>query len=108
MSLPRTPVIGYTAGMRAHPHRASPSARLALLAFLAALVVLSFVHTDDGCVVERHCLACSWALSPAAGVQTPVSVTPVLGVVGTVALESAAAPTTHAPLASVSRGPPSA
>ena len=94
--------------MRALSHRASPAARLALLAFLAALVVLSFVHTDDGCVVERHCLACSWALSPAAGVQTPVSVAPLLGVVGTIALESSAVPHTPAKLASVSRGPPSA
>jgi hypothetical protein len=87
---------------------ASPSARLALLAFLAALVVLSFVHTDDGCVVERHCLACSWALSPAAGVQAPVSVAPVLEWVGTVAIEATAGPQAHAPLASVSRGPPAA
>jgi hypothetical protein len=22
-----------------------------------------FVHTDDGCAVEVHCLACRWALS---------------------------------------------
>ena len=95
--------------MRARPHRAgSPSARLALLAFLAALVVLSFVHTDDGCVVERHCLACSWALSPAAGVQSAVSVAPVLAVVGAVALEAAPTPKADAPPATVSRGPPSA
>lgn len=95
--------------MRAYPRRAaSPTARLALLAFLAALLVLSFVHTDDGCVVERHCLACSWALSPADGVQAATSLRPAFGAVGTVVFDATGIPATRAPLASVSRGPPSA
>jgi hypothetical protein len=34
-----------------------------LLLVLAASAIGSFVHTDDGCAVERHCLACRTALA---------------------------------------------
>jgi len=37
-------------------------AALMLLASFGALTLEEgFVHTDDGCAVETHCLACRWA-----------------------------------------------
>jgi hypothetical protein len=49
--------------MRALLRRAAPRvAALALLALAVALLAGTFVHTDDGCVVERHCLACRFTL----------------------------------------------
>jgi hypothetical protein len=38
-----------------------------LFVLLAVLVLSGFVHTDDGCLVERHCPACVFALHPADG-----------------------------------------
>ena len=35
---------------------------MTLLAFGAALAQDAYLHTDDGCVVETHCLACRWHL----------------------------------------------
>jgi hypothetical protein len=47
-----------------------------LAAFSIALAEDAFFHTDDGCAVERHCLACRWhhgtAASPA-GIAAPVA-----------------------------------
>lgn len=47
---------------------------LALLVCAALVIVQeSFVHTDDGCAVEIHCLACRWAYSAdAASVEAPI------------------------------------
>jgi hypothetical protein len=40
---------------------------LATLALCAGLLVESFAqHTDDGCIVETHCLACQLTLSTVA------------------------------------------
>lgn len=36
---------------------------LALATFWIAVVESSWFHTDDGCRIELHCLACQWALS---------------------------------------------
>jgi hypothetical protein len=46
-------------------------AAIGLAVFGTALYVESFVHTDDGCRVEIHCLACRLAVVSAGG--TPVS-----------------------------------
>ena len=35
----------------------------AVLCTAVAVVETSFVHTDDGCAVEVHCLACRWSYS---------------------------------------------
>jgi len=35
---------------------------LTLLAFGTALAQDAYLHTDDGCAVETHCLACRWHL----------------------------------------------
>jgi hypothetical protein len=54
------------------------AAALVLLAFSAALLLTSFVHTDDGCAVERHCSSCLRVL---AGSSLPCAVpapTPVI------------------------------
>ncbi len=84
------------------------AARVALLGFLAALVVLSFTHTDDGCVVERHCLACVWALSPADGIGAIASPVPGPCVPGEVLADRDPAPLPPAARVLASRGPPSA
>ena len=34
--------------------------------FSLALAEDAFVHTDDGCAVERHCLSCRWHQGAAA------------------------------------------
>jgi hypothetical protein len=44
-------------------------AMLALVCVGAAFVQESFVHTDDGCGVEIHCLACRLAAGTAAVVS---------------------------------------
>jgi len=36
---------------------------LALATFWIAVVESAWFHTDDGCRVEIHCLACQWAMS---------------------------------------------
>ena len=54
--------------MSARLRKATPRlAALALLALAVLLVLGTFVHTDDGCAVERHCLACRFALHTAEG-----------------------------------------
>jgi len=35
---------------------------VALAAFGTAFAEATFVHTDDGCPIEVHCLACRWAV----------------------------------------------
>jgi hypothetical protein len=42
-----------------------------LIALLAVVSVGSFVHTDDGCQVEIHCLACRLALGTRGGTALP-------------------------------------
>lgn len=55
-------------------HRRFAWVVLALLVCTAvAALQESFVHTDDGCAVELHCIACRWAFSAAiVFVETPI------------------------------------
>jgi hypothetical protein len=79
-----------------------------LLLALAASTVGSFVHTDDGCVVERHCRACRVALASAGAVPPEV---PQLPASSEAARVSPEAPARHRdlPVATApSRGPPAA
>jgi hypothetical protein len=55
------PVLSF-ASMRRMRWRRTVSVLAAglLAAFAVALAEDAFFHTDDGCVVEQHCLACRW------------------------------------------------
>jgi hypothetical protein len=79
---------------------------LTLLLALATAFAGSFVHTDDGCAVEQHCLACRWAHAtfslPALALIPAVEFEPIGEVVAAVH----AASTTEAPAETPARAPP--
>jgi hypothetical protein len=78
----------------------------ALVCVSAALVEESFIHTDDGCTVEIHCIACRLAAGSTA-VVSPAIVLPVA--VQTTALVVAEADSSlceAAPREAPSRAPP--
>ena len=81
-------------------------ALLALVCVGGALVEESFVHTDDGCAVEIHCIACRLAVGNTA-VVGPVIVLPV-AVRATTPVAAPADSNLHeaAPRQSPSRAPP--
>jgi hypothetical protein len=61
---------------RKSPHLA---ALAVLVAVSVAILSASFVHTDDGCRVEIHCLACRTMIgSSATGVSAPAPAPPLL------------------------------
>jgi hypothetical protein len=66
----------------------------------------SFVHTDDGCAVEIHCVACRLAVSGTAVVAPALDLVPRAVLVS--ALAPAPEPTEHesGPRTSEPRGPP--
>jgi hypothetical protein len=81
-------------------------ALLALIGLSAALYEESFAHTDDGCAVEVHCVACRLLL----GGATVFATVPILAP-ATVAVEAPIAPEplarlTVAPRLFQSRAPP--
>jgi hypothetical protein len=81
-------------------------ALLALMAFGGALYEESFVHTDDGCVVEVHCVACRLLLGGATIFPTvPILVPGVVAVAPPNAPEPVARPTVT-PRLFQSRAPP--
>jgi hypothetical protein len=57
--------------MRSRSRFVLVAALLALLAFTGVVTETVFVHTDDGCEVEQHCIACRVAVGGLA-VQGPV------------------------------------
>ena len=78
-----------------------------LLAVAGALVEESFVHTDDGCAVEVHCLACRLAVGTTAVagalIAAPVQPLEQTGFVAPVTRDLTQSPAAdHA----FSRGPP--
>ena len=86
------------------------AAALSALASLGlALGTDAFVHTDDGCVVETHCVACVWHHG---AVVVPATAAPVFTApataVGSVARLETPAPADAAPRTAPSRGPPPA
>lgn len=92
---------------RARLHRgASRSAVLALLALLAGVVAGDFVHTDDGCVVERHCRICRVALAAAGAATQGGAPTPVLDPVEAVTPPALRLLLASPPDSDSSRGPP--
>jgi hypothetical protein len=77
-----------------------------LLAALAGGYLGDYFHTDDGCVVETHCLACQRQLSSIAVFSAHLAPLPPLAPLG----RAVAPPTLGLLLArahsEVSRGPP--
>jgi hypothetical protein len=79
---------------------------VALVCVGAALVEESFVHTDDGCSVEIHCLACRLAAGSTA-VVSPAIVLPIaLTTAAPVAAPGDFSLREAAPRQSPSRAPP--
>ena len=79
----------------------------ALVCLGLALVQDAFLHTDDGCVIETHCVACLWhhgalVVSTVVPRVAPATV-PVFGPAEPPASEP---PTDGAPRTAPSRGPP--
>jgi hypothetical protein len=81
---------------------------LALLLALAATTALDFVHTDDGCAVERHCRACRVALAFAGATPPSVPIVAVAEPAEPLTSLPAAAPHDVAVSADGSRAPPRA
>lgn len=80
---------------------------LALVASLGlALVEETFLHTDDGCVVETHCLACRFALGSLVVSPARLTVEPRLAPAGDVAPRVVVGLSAPCARASLSRGPP--
>lgn len=90
--------------------------KLSAITFLVAFAALvslggvlfeeSFVHTDDGCAVEVHCLACRLTLGGSAVVAAGLDVAPATTAVALDAPVAPAAPAPVAPRLLRSRAPP--
>jgi hypothetical protein len=81
---------------------------LALLGLAAGTLEESFVHSDDGCVVETHCHACLLQLGTPGVVGVAFSLPRVLAAADRVALCPVPSYESAAPRALASRGPPAA
>ena len=81
-------------------------ALLALLAFLGVFAA-AFVHTDDGCAVEIHCLACRHAVgTTAVSPPAPLPLAAELVDLGAVPQPPGAFAPRFAPRTDATRGPP--
>lgn len=87
--------------------RLKGTALLALLLFLGAFAEAAFFHTDDGCAVEIHCLACRLTLGTTA-VAPPPSISVGTDLIDLGAALQAPVPRVveAAPRAVTTRGPP--
>jgi hypothetical protein len=96
--------------MRARFHLgwAPRATALAVLVLLAALLAGEFVHTDDGCVVERHCRACRVALASAGAAASAAPPVPVLAPGEAVVPAARRSLLAGPPDSDSSRGPPPA
>jgi len=81
-------------------------ALLALIGLGSALAEESFVHTDDGCAVEVHCLACRLSAGGAATFAAVPLVAPTSVAVVTPSPATHPAPRTVSPRLFQSRAPP--
>jgi hypothetical protein len=86
---------------------------LTVLVALAALLSLggvlfeeSFVHTDDGCAVEVHCLACRLTLGGSAVLASSLDVAPATTIVAVETRPAPVAPEPVAPRLLPARAPP--
>ncbi len=88
------------------PRRQLALAVLLLLGMAVATIEESFIHDDDGCVVETHCNACLLQLGGAGVVPATFSLPPVVALLETVVSPATPQHEEASPRASVSRGPP--
>ncbi len=79
-----------------------------LFALLAVLLLAGFVHTDDGCLVELHCQACRFALSPTDGAPVVPAAPLFPAPAETIDPTDEQAPARLAGLSLAARGPPRA
>ena len=83
------------------------AALLALLVFLGAFAGAADFHTDDGCPVELHCLACRLTLGTVAVAPQPlIAVSAQLVDLGAAPPASVTPEMHSAPRAITTRGPP--
>jgi hypothetical protein len=92
--------------LRLSPSKLLPAAVLALLGLTGAMLEASFVHTDDGCVVETHCNACLLQLRTPGLVTVTFSLPRAAVVVDRVVPASPPSWKNAAPKTVSSRGPP--
>jgi hypothetical protein len=78
----------------------------AILCVSAAWAEESFVHTDDGCAVEIHCLACRLAVGTTAVIGAAATVPAVVQTIAPVGAEAGSKPREAAPREAPSRAPP--
>ena len=88
------------------PRKLLAAAVLALLGLTGAMLEASFVHTDDGCVVETHCNACLLRLRTPGVVTVTFSLPRAVGVVDRVVPAPPPSWRDAAPKSVSSRGPP--
>jgi len=88
------------------PKKLLTAAVLALVGLTGAMLEASFVHTDDGCVVETHCNACLLRLRAPGVVTVAFSLPRAVVVVDRVAPAPTPAWQDAAPKRIASRGPP--
>lgn len=88
------------------PQRKLALAVLLLLGMAVATIEESFIHDDDGCVVETHCNACLLQLGGAGVVTATFSLPPVVARAEDVVLLATPSREDAAPRGPVSRGPP--
>lgn len=93
--------------------RASRKSRLLLAAVLAVLASFalavaedSFLHTDDGCAVEIHCVSCRWAYGATSSTIAPLVTAQPLLPADTVFVPATEAPASPARPLAGSRAPP--
>jgi hypothetical protein len=92
--------------LRRIPRLFAWAAWAAVLCTTLALLEASFVHTDDGCVVEVHCVSCRWSYSSTVVFAPPAPV-PVPAFAFAPLRPEAASRAVEAPRTRpVSRGPP--
>ena len=104
---PRLPSLtGIVIRMRRSTKALAFVALLALIGLSVALYEESFAHTDDGCAVEVHCIACRLLLGSATVLATaPILAPAIVSVAVPIAAEPLAR-TTVAPRLFQSRAPP--
>jgi len=78
----------------------------ALVSLGAAILEESFVHTDDGCAVEIHCLACRLAAGSTVVIAATAAPPAVPAPAGTVSPDAAALVAETCPVLRPSRAPP--
>jgi len=88
------------------PRKLLAAAVLALLGLTGAMLEASFVHTDDGCVVETHCNACLLQLRTPGVVTVAFSLPKAVVVVDRMAPAPLPPWQDAAPKGIASRGPP--